>query len=67
MQMETQRRSIAKTLSFRIIATATTMVLVWIFTGSLTLAGVIGGLEMVSKLLIYYFHERLWNRISWGR
>jgi uncharacterized membrane protein len=64
--METQARSIAKTFTFRIIATITTMVLVLIFTGDLTLAGVVGVLDLISKLIIYYLHERVWNRISWG-
>ncbi|UCE36421.1 MAG: DUF2061 domain-containing protein [Thermoplasmata archaeon] len=64
--MDTQKRSIAKTFTFRILATITTMVLVLIFTGDLALAGVVGILDLVSKLLIYYVHERVWNKISWG-
>jgi uncharacterized membrane protein len=65
--MATRNRSIMKTITFRALATITTMAFVWIFTGSLLLTGVIGGLEIVSKLVIYYLHERLWNRISWGK
>ena len=60
-------RSIAKTITFRILATITTMVLVFIFTGSLELAGTIGALDIVSKLALYYFHERAWIHIAWGR
>lgn len=64
--MDTRKRSIAKTFTFRIIATITTMVLVLVFTGNFALAGVIGVLDLVSKLIIYYLHERVWNKISWG-
>ena len=65
--MDTHKRTIAKTITFRIIATITTMVLVLIFTGNLTLAGAIGALDLVSKLMIYYVHERVWNKFSWGK
>lgn len=60
-------RSVAKTISWRIIASTTTMLIVWIFTGSVTLSLAVGGLEFTSKLLLYYWHERLWNRSEWGR
>ena len=65
--MDTHMRSIAKTVSFRTIATITTMVLVLVFTRNMILAGMIGVFDLVSKLVIYYFHERVWERISWGR
>lgn len=65
--MDTHKRSIAKTITFRIIATITTMILVLIFTGNLTLAGAVGALDLVSKLMIYYVHERVWDKFSWGK
>ena len=37
------------------------------FFGRLDIAVVIGGLEIVLKLILYYFHERFWNRVSWGK
>ena len=64
--METRKRSIIKAFSFRAVATATTVILVVLFTGNLAMAGAIGVLDIFSKLLIYYFHERAWNKISWG-
>jgi len=64
--LETRRRSILKTITFRIIATLTTFILVLIITGDLMIAGVIGLLDTISKLFIYYSHERVWNKISWG-
>jgi len=64
--MDKRRRTIAKTITFRIIATITTMALVLIFTGNYALAGTIAILELVSKLILYYLHERIWERIPWG-
>ncbi len=64
--MDTNKRRIAKTFTFRIIATITTMILVIVFTGNLALASVIGVLDVISKLIIYYIHERVWDKISWG-
>lgn len=64
--METRKRSMAKTLSFRLIATITTMILIFLFTGNLLLAGVIGVLEFILKIIIFYFHERAWNKTTWG-
>ena len=63
---ETHKRTIAKTISWRIIATLTTALLVYIFTGNLTIAVEVGALEAVLKLLFYYLHERGWGHITWG-
>jgi len=63
---ETPLRSVVKAISWRASATLTTIALVFIFTKKITIALSIGGLEMILKLLIYYLHERFWNRIKWG-
>ena len=60
-------RKIAKTATWRIIATLTTGGLVYLFTGQLALAAGVGGLEIVLKMLFYYLHEQAWDRISWGK
>jgi len=65
--METHVRSIAKAVSWRIVATLTTMLLVYVFTGNLLVSGGVGLTELLSKLLIYYVHERVWNAIGFGR
>ena len=44
-----------------------TFVIAWIITGSIELGGFIAGVEAVTKIFIYYAHERIWNRIKWGR
>lgn len=67
MYAESNVRSVAKTFSWRVIATATTATIVWLFTGELTLAVAVGGVEAVTKILLYYLHERGWDRIRLGR
>jgi len=63
---DNHQRSIAKAISWRAIATITTMVLVYIFTGSLELTASIGALDVSLKLVFYYLHERGWEKIHWG-
>lgn len=67
MYSETSTRSVAKTISWRIVATLTTATIVWLVTGRLTLAVAIGGIEAASKMVLYYGHERMWDRIRSGR
>ncbi|NIR87668.1 DUF2061 domain-containing protein [Candidatus Bathyarchaeota archaeon] len=56
-----------KAISWRIVATLTTVLLVFIFTRSLVISFRVGFLEFVLKILIYYLHERVWNMIPYGR
>jgi uncharacterized membrane protein len=65
--METHVRSLAKAISWRIVATLTTMLLVFAFTGNLAISGGVGLTELVTKVVIYYVHERIWNAVSFGR
>ena len=58
-----KRRSLAKTATWRITATIDTMLLAWFFTGSPMAAVTIGSLEIATKLVLYYLHERFWNKI----
>jgi adenylylsulfate kinase len=67
MFRETNFRSVIKTFSWRFVATLTTFCLVWLFTGRIDTAIMVGGLEAILKMLIYFLHERGWNRIKWGR
>ncbi len=64
---ESPVRSLAKTVSWRILATVTTALLVLVFTGRWAVAMAIGGIEVVAKVVLYFFHERLWDHINWGR
>tara|TARA_B100000131_G_scaffold42656_1_gene38356 strand:- start:855 stop:1403 length:549 start_codon:yes stop_codon:yes gene_type:complete len=60
------RRSATKTATWRVLASADTMILGLIFTGSIATAVSIGGFEVITKLVLYFFHERFWTRIRWG-
>ncbi len=63
---EKHLRSFLKAFSWRITATLSTLVISYIVTGSLEVATIIGGIEFFSKMLLYYFHERIWGRSSLG-
>tara|TARA_A100001011_G_scaffold352661_1_gene393609 strand:+ start:35370 stop:35786 length:417 start_codon:yes stop_codon:yes gene_type:complete len=54
------KRHLAKTISWRFVGTLDTLVLSWIIAGSLTLGLKIGFFELITKMLLYYFHEKLW-------
>lgn len=60
-------RSIAKTISWRLLGTLDTVLISWLITGKITMALSIGSIELVSKMLLYFFHERIWNNIKWGK
>jgi uncharacterized membrane protein len=62
--MVSYKRHIAKTLSWRVIGTIDTFLLSWFITGSWKLGLSIGGVEIITKMILYFFHERLWYRFS---
>ena len=62
----TKTRSILKTLSWRIVDTLDTMFLGWIITGDPTVGLKIGALELITKFVLYYFHERIWLKSKYG-
>ena len=64
---EKLKRSLAKTISWRIIGTLDTVLISWLITGTLVLAFSIGAIELITKMVLYFFHERTWNTIKWGR
>jgi uncharacterized membrane protein len=60
-------RHIAKAISWRVLGTIDTILIGWLFTGSLAVGAAIGGFEVFTKTILYYFHERAWyNYISFG-
>jgi len=61
------KRSLAKTLTWRILATTDTFLIAWLITGKLDWAGAIAGIEVATKMILYYAHERGWNWIKWGK
>jgi adenylylsulfate kinase len=62
----TVKRHIAKTITWRIIGTLDTMMLGWLITGSALTGVKIGGVEVITKMALYFFHERFWFKIKFG-
>ncbi|MDD4970427.1 MAG: DUF2061 domain-containing protein [Paludibacter sp.] len=60
-------RSVLKSISWRITGTIDTFVISYFITGKFTIAMSISGVEILTKFTLYYFHERLWNKINIGR
>ena len=60
-------RSVVKTISWRTVGTLDTIIIAYFITGDLAMAASIGSIEVVTKMILYYFHERAWNKISLGR
>jgi len=67
MYKETNKRSIVKGITWRIVATTTTIAIVYFFFDRLDLAIAAGMIETVLKVGLYWFHERAWFKIRWGR
>jgi len=63
----TKQRSALKAITWRIIGTADTFVISWAITKEPVTAGAIASFEVFTKTILYYFHERGWNKVKWGR
>jgi uncharacterized membrane protein len=66
-QGEAHSRSLLKAVSWRITGSIDTFVISLIVTGKIGLAGVIASVEVITKIALYYFHERVWAIIPWGK
>ena len=64
---ENHYRSIVKAISWRVTGTVDTVVISYLITGKIKMAMSIGFVELFTKICLYYVHERIWNRISFGR
>ncbi len=64
MNDQSRKRHIAKTITWRIVGTIDTIVLSWIITGDPLTGLQIGLAEVVTKMLLYYYHERVWFKIN---
>jgi uncharacterized membrane protein len=63
----TKARSFIKSLTYRVFGTLSSWAVVYVITGKGSLATLIAFWETVVKVFIYYSHERVWNKINWGR
>lgn len=62
--MESNKRSIAKAISWRIVGTIATGAIGYILTGSMVIASSLMSIDFVVKFILYYVHERAWNKIT---
>ena len=60
------KRHVAKTITWRLLGTIDTMIIGWFITGNPITGLKIGGVEVITKLLLYYLHDRLWFRLNLG-
>lgn len=60
-------RSVAKAVSWRIIGTLDTLLISYLLTGEVAVAASIASIDFVTKMFLYFFHERVWNKINWGK
>ena len=65
--MDQPKRSIVKTISWRLTGSSATFLIAFLLTGNFAIAGVIGITQMISNTILYYVHERIWNKIRWGQ
>lgn len=63
---ESRLRSIFKAFTWRIVASITTITVAYFVTGDISKAGIVGVFDFVIKLLLYYFHERIWQLLPRG-
>jgi uncharacterized membrane protein len=63
---ETTTRSLVKTISWRLIGSSAVLLISYLLTVNFALAGSIALIQLISNTLLYFIHERLWNKIQWG-
>ena len=64
---ESKTRSLAKAISWRITGTVDTFIISFFITGQIALAGAIALTEVITKVFLYWAHERVWNKVKWGK
>ncbi len=65
--MDTHLRSVVKGISWRVLATLVTTIVVFLYSGELAAAAIVGSLDALAKIVLYWGHERIWQRTTWGR
>ena len=65
--METNKRSLVKTISWRITGSTATFGISYMISGNIAIAGTIAMIQLVANTVLYFAHERIWNRVKWGQ
>ena len=64
---DTPRRSLVKTISWRITGSGATFLISYLIARDFAVASTIAIVQLVANTVLYFLHERVWNRIAWGR
>ncbi len=64
--LESKKRHVAKTVTWRFFGTLDTIVIAWLITGDPLIGLKIGFVEVITKMVFYYFHERIWYKVNYG-
>lgn len=64
---EKSYRSLIKSITYRLTGSVFTTLITYIFTNDIKISLSIGGIEVIGKIFIYYLHERIWNKINFGK
>ncbi len=65
--MDTPARSLAKTISWRITGSGATFLISYAVLGNAAISGTIAIIQLTFNTLLYFIHERVWNKIKWGQ
>jgi uncharacterized membrane protein len=64
---DTAGRSMVKTISWRLTGSGATFLISYLIAGDFAVAGTIALIQLISNTVLYFVHERIWNKIGWGR
>lgn len=64
--LESRKRHISKTITWRFLGTLDTIILAWIISGNPLTGLRIGTAEVITKMILYYLHERIWHKVNFG-
>jgi len=67
MNQSSKRRSIFKAITWRITASFDTFLISYVITGKFSWATAIASIEILTKMILYYGHERIWQKVEWGK
>lgn len=64
---ESNRRSLVKTISWRITGSGATFFVAYMISGNLGMSGTIAIIQLITNTILYFIHERIWNKVRWDR
>jgi uncharacterized membrane protein len=65
--IDSRRRSLIKSITWRIICVVVSIITAYLLTGKIDVSVAIGTTYNAITMILYYFHERFWNKLEWGK